>query len=146
MKPAEGSFYRLIVAQAPVGVVFANPEGIIELWNAECEAILGYGTEEAIGQSLDLIIPQRHREAHWKGYRQAMETGHTKYRGQVLVTRSVHKDGRTIYLELAFAIVKGDTGQVIGALATARDVTERYTQEKALRQRITELEHQVKTL
>ena len=146
MQPVEGSFYRLIVAQAPVGVVFANPEGIIELWNAECEAIFGYGTEEAIGQSLDLLIPERLREAHWKGYRQAMVTGHTKYRGQVLVTRSSWRDSRTIYLELAFAIVKGDTGQVTGALATARDVTERYTQEKVLRERIKELEHQVKTL
>lgn len=146
MQPAEGSYYRLIVAQAPVGIIFADPEGIIELWNAECETIFGYGTEEAIGQSLDLIIPERFREAHWNGYRQAMVTGYTRYRGQVLVTRSRRKDSRTIYLELAFAIVKGDTGQVIGALATARDVTERYTQEKALRERITELEHQVKTL
>lgn len=146
MKPAEGSFYRLLVAQAPVGVVFANPEGIIELWNAECETIFGYETEEAVGQSLDLIIPERFREAHWKGYRRAMAAGHTRFRGQVLVTRSRRKDGRTTYLELAFAIVKGDTGQVIGALATARDVTERYTQEKALRERIKELEHRVKTL
>ena len=146
MEPGEGSFYRLIVAQAPVGIIFANTDGIIELWNAESEAIFGYGTEEAIGQSLDLLIPERLREAHWKGYRQAMVTGHTKSRGQVLVTRSRRKDGGTIYLELAFAIVKGDTGQVTGALATARDVTERYTQEKALRERIKELEHQVKTL
>ena len=146
MEPGEGSFYRLIVARAPVGIIFANTDGIIELWNAECEAIFGYGIEEAIGQSLDLIIPERFREAHWNGYRQAMETGHAKYRGQVLVSRSVRKDDRTIYLELAFAIVKGDTGQVIGALATARDVTERYTQEKALRERIKELEDQVKTL
>ena len=74
-----------------------------------------------------------------------MATGHIKYRGKVLVTRSRRKDGRTIYLELAFAIVKGDTDQVTGALATARDVTDRYTQEKALRERIKELEHQVKT-
>ena len=55
MQPVEGSFYRLIVAQAPVGIIFANPDGIIELWNAESEAIFGYGTEEAIGQSLDLL-------------------------------------------------------------------------------------------
>ena len=145
MEPAEGSFYRLIVARAPVGIIFANPDGIIELWNAESEVIFGYGTEEAIGQSLDLIIPERLRDAHWKGYRQAIETGHTGFRGQTLVTRSRRKDGRTIYLELAFAIVKGDTGQVIGALATARDVTERYAQEKALRERIKELERQLKT-
>jgi PAS domain S-box-containing protein len=146
MEPAEGSFYRLIVAQVPVGIIFADPEEIIELWNAECETIFGYGTEEAIGQSLDLIIPERFREAHWKGYWRAMDAGHTRFRGQVLITRSKRKDGKTTYLELAFAIVKGGTGQVIGALATARDVTERYTQEKALRERITELEHQGKTL
>lgn len=146
MKLVEGSFYRLVVAQVPIGIVFANPEGIIELWNAESETIFGYRPDEAVGQSLDLIIPERFREAHWKGYRRAMAAGHTRLEEQVLITRSSRKDGNTIYLELAFAIVKSETGQVIGALATARDVSQRYTEEKALRERIKELERQVKTL
>lgn len=82
---------QLIVTAAPIGIVFGNRDGIIELSNPAAEAVFGYNSEEAAGQSLDLIIPKHLREAHWRGYRAAMASGQTKYSGQMLATRSSHE-------------------------------------------------------
>src|SRR6185295_11212662 len=112
MSKPDFTLYRLIVTEAPVGIIFANRDGIIELWNTAAEAVFGYNSEEAVGQNLDLIIPNDLRETHWRGYRGAMTSGQTKYSGQMLTTRSRHKDGRKIYVELAFGIIKSDSEQV----------------------------------
>jgi PAS domain S-box-containing protein len=125
------TLYQLIVTEAPIGIIFANRDGIIELWNPAAEAVFGYNSEEAVGQSLNLIIPKDLREAHWKGYRAAMASGQTKYNGQLLATRSRHKDGRKIYVELAFGVIKDGSRQVLGGFAVARDITERYKKEKS---------------
>ena len=105
---------QLIVTAAPIGIVFANRDGIIELWNPAAEAVFGYNSEEAVGQSLDLIIPKDLREAHWRGYRAAMSSGQTKYSGQMLATRSRHEDGRKIYVELAFVLAKATQNRYLG--------------------------------
>jgi PAS domain S-box-containing protein len=115
-----------IVGQCPDAMIFADREGVIRLWNRAAEALFGYSAAEALGASLDLIIPERLRAAHWAGYRRAISTGGTKYGNQVLTTRSARKDGGTLYVELSFALVKDADGKVTGALATARDGTERY--------------------
>ena len=94
----------------------------------------GFSPEEALGQSLDLIIPERFRDAHWTAYDKALEAGNTKYRGKALPTRSQTKAGDTIYVELTFAIVKDASGTVLGALAHARDITERFLKEREQRQ------------
>jgi PAS domain S-box-containing protein len=95
---------------------------------------------EAIGQSLDIIIPEKFRAAHWKGYERALADGVTKYVGQAMPTRSFRKDGTDIFVELTFAIVLDESGAVIGALSHARDITERWERDKAQRQRLKELE------
>ena len=100
-------------------VIFADREGIIRSWNARAEAMLGYTAAEAIGQSLDLIIPGHLRAAHWRGYKAAIAAGRTRHGGKAMVTRATHKDGSKVYLEVAFGIVSGTQG-VLGALATAR--------------------------
>jgi PAS domain S-box-containing protein len=130
----------LLVAQAPDGVIFADREGVIREWNASAMAIFGYAREEAVGQTLDLIVPERFREAHWRGYDRALADGDTKYRGQAMPTRSARKDGTTLYVELTFAIIHDGDGAVIGALAHARDITERFARERAERDRLRELE------
>lgn len=135
---------RLLISQAPDAVIFADLEGIVREWNPAAERIFGHTAEEAVGQSLDLIIPERFREAHWTGYRRALAAGETKYSGQVLPTRSVRKDGATIYVELTFAIIHNSDGHVIGALANARDITERWAREREQRQRAQELERRLK--
>ena len=125
------TFYQLIVTAAPIGIIFANKDGIIELWNPAAEAVFGYHSEEAVGQSLDLIIPTDLREAHWRGYRAAMASGQIKYSGQLLATRSRHKDGGKIYVELAFGIIKSSSQQVFG-LWPWRGISLGDTQKKSL--------------
>ena len=134
---------RLLVDQAPDAIIFADLEGTIIEWNHGAEAVFGYPASEAIGQSLDLIVPERFREAHWNGYQRALSDGDTKYRGRALPTRSMRKDGSDIYVELTFAIIKSGDGVVIGALAHARDISERWAKEREQRERLHELEQRL---
>jgi len=134
---------RTLLEQSPDAVIFAGTDGVIQVWNASAERIFGHTADEAVGQSLDLIVPERFREAHWTGYDRALAAGETKYAGQALPTRSQRKDGTTIYVELTFAIVKDPGGQVIGALANARDITERFARERQQREHVKELEEKL---
>jgi PAS domain S-box-containing protein len=115
-----------IVEQAPDALIFADREGAIRVWNRAAEALFGYSAAEALGQSLDIIIPERLRAAHWTAFDKSLATGETKYAGRVLTTRSAHKDGRRLYVELSFSLLMDSTGNVTGAIALARDGTERY--------------------
>jgi PAS domain S-box-containing protein len=135
---------RLLLEQAPDAVIFADNDGVIRAWNDAAEAVFGFTSTEASGQSLDLIIPEQFREAHWTGFDRALAAGDTKYRGRALPTRSVRKDGSTIYVELTFAIIKDGQGAVIGALAHARDITERWAADREQRRRLRELEAKAK--
>jgi PAS domain S-box-containing protein len=137
--------FQAIVEQVSDAIIFADRRGVIRLWNAGAEAVFGYSSEEAAGNSLDVIIPERLRPAHWKAFHQAVETGRTKYGRQVMVTRAIHKTEKKLYVDLSFAIVKDDSGAVVGAVAVASDATERYLSEAALRKRVAELEAQLKT-
>src|SRR5687767_6144062 len=131
---------ELLVEQAPDAVIFADAHGVIRTWNARAEQIFGYPASEALGQSLDILIPERLRAAHWRGFEAALNTRSTKYAGRVLTTRSMHKDGRTLYVDLSFALIEDNNGNVLGALAIARDSTERYLEHKALLERVGKLE------
>jgi len=120
------SLSGLLLEQAPDALIFADLKGIIRLWNAAAERLFGFAASEVIGSSLDVIIPERFRQAHWRGFDRAIAEGTTKYAGQALVTRAVQKEGRTLYVELAFALPRDGAGEVVGVLASARDGTERY--------------------
>jgi len=109
-----------IIAQSPDAIIFSGNDGIIRLWNARCEEIFGFTAAEAIGQSLDIIIPERLRAAHWRGFDQAIANGKTRLSGKPALTRAVDKAGGKLYVELAFGVVVDDKGVVVGALATAR--------------------------
>jgi PAS domain S-box-containing protein len=111
-------------------VIFADQSGTIARWNRACERLFGFGAEEALGQNLDLIVPQHLRAAHWRGFEAAMERGATKLQGRPTVTRAVHKSGRKLYVEMTFALV-AVADEPLGAVAVARDVTERVLGEKA---------------
>jgi PAS domain S-box-containing protein len=137
MSPLE---VELLVEQSPDSMIFADREGLVRVWNAASERIFGFTAEDAIGQDLNIIIPESLRDAHWQGYDRALGAGDTKYRGQSLPTKALRADGSTIYVELSFAIVHGRGGEVIGALATARDITERFERDRAMRRRVRELE------
>ena len=111
----------LIVEQAPDAIIFADREGRIQVWNSAASDLFGYRADEVIGQSLDVIIPEHLQHAHWKGFREAMSSGHTKHGSRALKTRATHKGGQKLYVSLAFAVVKGPGGQLVGAMATARE-------------------------
>jgi PAS domain S-box-containing protein len=137
--------FKALVAQAPDAMIFADRDGAIRVWNAAAEAVFGFSRAEVIDTSLDAIIPERLRDAHWQGFRTAIETGHEKYAGKVLTTRAVQKNGSKLYVDLSFALARDETGSVIGALAIARDCTDRYVADRALKARISELERELET-
>ena len=131
---------RSIVEQAQDAIIFADREGIIRLWNRGAEIIFGFAAAEAVGHSLDLIVPERFRRAHNEGYRRAMETGQVRLDGRVLTTRSQHKYGSRLYVDLSFGLVKDEAGHVSGAFAVGRDATARYLEEQARRTAADELQ------
>jgi PAS domain S-box-containing protein len=120
-----------ILDQVADAVICSDRSGTITRWNHACTALFGYPAEEALGQSVELIIPEHLRAAHWSGFDAAMTRGATKLQGIATLTRALHKSGRRLYVEMSFAIVKGDTkSEVLGAVAVARDVTERVARER----------------
>lgn len=143
-KPAdavsEAQICRAIVAATGDAVIFADRNGRIRLWNRGAELLFGHTAAEALGASLDIIIPERLRDAHWKGYDAALASGRTKHGDRVLTTRSVHKDGHKLYVDLAFGLVHNPDGSVAGAFATGRDGTARHAADAELRARIAALE------
>lgn len=132
--------YRRIVEQTTDAVIFADREGLIRIWNRGAEAVFGFPAAEALGQSLDIIIPEELRKRHWEGYNRAIAAGRTRLGSRVLVTRGLHRDGSRLYVDLSFAVIVDDEGRAEGALAIGRNVTERYLADRALRKRVAELE------
>lgn len=137
--------YREIVERAQDAIIFADREGIIHLWNEGAEAIFGYRAEEAIGQTLDIIIPERLRARHWEGYHRVIATGVTKYGREFLAVPGIRKDGTRISLEFTIILLRDETGALLGPAAILRDVTARWQQEKALRERLAALEAQMRS-
>ncbi len=131
---------RSIVENAPDAMVFADREGKIRLWNAGAEAMFGYSAQEALGQSLDIIIPENLRGRHWEGYNRTMATGETKYGKDLLAVPGIRKDGTRISLEFSIVMLRGDDGQLLGPAAILRDVTARWKKEKELKDRLAALE------
>jgi PAS domain S-box-containing protein len=129
-----------LIEQSPDAIVFADVSGIIRVWNLAAERVFGFSETDAVGRSLDIIIPGSLRKAHWRGFHRALADHITKYGGQVLPTKSMCSDGTQIYVELSFAIILDATGGVLGALAHARDITERFTKERADRKRSQEIQ------
>jgi len=116
---------RAMVQQASEALIYADRGGMIRLWNSGAEVIFGYKAAEVLGQSLDVIVPERFRQAHWDGFNKALASGEAKYAGRVMTTRSMHKDGSKLYVEMSFGLVRDASGAVVGSLAVGRDVTER---------------------
>ncbi|MCC6813019.1 MAG: PAS domain S-box protein [Rubrivivax sp.] len=125
--------WRHILRDVPDALIYADAEGVIRAWNAGAEALFGFGAAEALGASLDLIIPEWLREPHWVAYRRAMARGATRGGAEVRTTRGTHRDGRKLYVDMSFGVVRDDHGQVLGSVAMARDATARHLAEMARR-------------
>jgi PAS domain S-box-containing protein len=124
-------------------VVFADLDGIIRLWNRGAEESFGYSGAEAVGRTLDLIIPEKLQRRHWNGYRRVMKTGVTRYGRDVLAVPAVQKDGSRRSIEFTVALVRDDGGILVGIAAILRDVTARFEEARRLRARLRELEARV---
>jgi len=124
-----------ILEQMADAVICSDRAGSIVLWNAAAAALFGYSPAEAVGQSLNLIIPEHLQNAHWRAFEAAMSTGLMRLQGRPTLTRAKHQGGRKLYVEMTFALVKSAGGVAEGAVAVARDVTERIEQQRAQTQR-----------
>lgn len=128
---AISSLGDLILEQVADALIYSNREGLIERWNRAAASMFGYEFAEAYGQSLDLIIPESLRAAHWRGFEAAMRSGSTRLQGRPTLTRAAHKSGEKLYVEMSFSLVADGHGKTIGSVAMARDVTERILREKS---------------
>ena len=137
---------KALIEHLADAVIFADRAGLIQLWNPGAQAVFGYSADEVVGQRLDLLIPERLRASHWAGFDAAIETGRMKHGREAMTTRSMHKNGTDLYLDLSFALVRDAGGEVLGAVAVARDVTSRFQAQKETRRRIADLEEQVEAL
>jgi PAS domain S-box-containing protein len=118
-----------ILDRAADAMIFADRSGTIRRWNLASAVLFGLTAAEALGQNLDLIVPGHLRAAHWRGFDDAMANGVLKLQGRPTLTRALHKSGRKLYIEMTFALVAVD-GVAQGAVAMARDVTERVLRQK----------------
>lgn len=116
----DAAYFESVVAQAPVAIIVADRKGAIVAWNRASEALFGYAAAEVMGRSLDVIIPEHLRAAHWAGFDKSLASGTTKYAGRVMTTRATHKDGRKVYVDFSFELLKAADGSVAGAIAVGR--------------------------
>lgn len=135
-----------IVEHTQEAIIYADHDGLIRLWNQGAKAMFGYEDKEAIGQSLDLIIPERLRSRHWQGYRHVMETGVTRYGSETLAVPAIRKDGQRLSIEFIIVLMQDTNGNPIGTAALIRDVTTRWQQEKVQQERLAALEAKIASL
>ncbi len=134
MSPDVDRFYRTLVREAPDAIIYADAQGIITFWNKGAERIIGFSESEAIGKSLDVIIPENLRKRHWDGFAETVRTGKTRYgSGDILAVPALRKDGTRISIEFTILPFPDRTGRILGMAAILRDVTERFQELKRLR-------------
>jgi PAS domain S-box-containing protein len=135
---------RVLVEAIGDAVVVADASGAITLWNPYAEQMFGWTEAEALGKTLDLITPERLRARHWEGYHHSMATGTTKYgAGEMLKVPAAHKDGRQLSIAFTVAMLKSADGKVESVVAVIRDETARFTEDRALKKKLNELEAKV---
>ena len=127
-------FAVTLLTSMPDAVVYSDAEGKIRFWNKGAEDIFGFAASEAIGQSLDIIVPANLRQRHWDGYLQTMRTGETRYgAGDLLAVPAIRKDGSRISTEFTIVPFRNETGRMVGIAAIMRDVSKRFEEMRALR-------------
>ncbi len=132
---------RQIVEESQDAIIFADSDGVIQLWNSGAETIFGFEAGEVVGRSLDLIIPESLRQRHWTGYRRVMATGQTRYGRELLAVPAIRKDGSRISIEFTIVMVRNPAAEVAGTAAIIRDVTARWQKDKVIRERLAALEN-----
>jgi PAS domain S-box-containing protein len=130
-------FARTLVAGMPDAVVHSDAAGLIQVWNAGAVRMFGFTEAEALGQTLDIIIPPGLRERHWQGFHETMRTGQTRYgNGEILAVPAVRKDGTRLSVEFTIVPFADDSGRMTGIAAIMRDVTARFEELRDLRKQL----------
>ena len=125
-----------LVTEAPDAILISDCEGIIRFWNRGAELIFGHTAAEAIGQSLNLIIPENLQARHWAGYWRVMKSGETKYKVGLLSSPGLRKNGSRVSLEFSMILLHDESGALSGCGTIMRDVSERWQREKELQERL----------
>lgn len=129
-----------LLASASDAIIATDREGRITFWNPGAERIFGFSAAEAVGQSLDLIIPENLRSRHWSGYRHAMATGESRYgHGDLLSVPGLTKDGRRISVEFTIVMLRDEQHRPAGTVAILRDVSKRFEEVRELRRKLADL-------
>lgn len=137
MNPGIDRFYRTLVREMPDAVVYADAEGKISFWNKGAERIFGFSASEAMGKSLDIIIPESARKRHWEGFAETVRSGSTRYGpGDVLAVPALRKDGTRVSIEFTVLPFVDRLGRILGIAAVLRDVTRQHEELKSLRKEL----------
>jgi nitric oxide dioxygenase len=146
MAEGQDDIARRIVEEAADAILSCDPDGVIRLWNSGAERMFGFSADEAIGKSLDIIVPERLRGRHWDGWKHALEARKSRYgAGELLAVPAVRKDGSTLSIEFTIVMLRDGASGVAAVAAVIRDVTARWTKDKELRARLKELEQRAAT-
>jgi PAS domain S-box-containing protein len=130
-----------ILDGSPDAILICDHAGTVRYWNAAAERVFGFRVTEALGVSMNLIIPERLRARHWTGWEATMTTGVTRYgEGQLLAVPALHKDGREISIEFSIQLLRDADGQIEWVVAVVSDMTERFNREKDLRAQLKALQ------
>lgn len=136
----EQHIYSELFNGTPDAILFADRDGIIRIWSHGAEMIFGYSAAQAIGQSLELIIPEKLRQSHNVGYEKVMSSGETKYANDLLSVPALHKEGSKLFSDFSIAMIKDSDGRMQGVAAIMRDTTSQKLTEREMKERIKMLE------
>ena len=132
-------FALTLAREAPDAIIYSDAEGVVRFWNRGAERIFGFSAEEAVGQTLDIIIPEGLRARHWAGFNATMRSGNTRYgAGEILAVPGMRKDGQRISIEFTILPFRDEAGRMTGIAAILRDVTARFEEMRALRRQLGE--------
>jgi PAS domain S-box-containing protein len=128
---------RAVLSTKSDALIAADKKGVIQFWNPGATRIFGFSEAEALGQSLDIIIPERLRQRHWDGYDKTMTTGKSRYgESDLLAVPAVRKDGTALSIEFTIMMLRDAAGEIIGIAALLRDITKRFEELRALRRQL----------
>ena len=126
-----------ILSSESDAIIATGKDGLITFWNPGATRIFGFAENEAVGQSLDIIIPENLRARHWVGYDKVMESGQSRYsHGDLLAVPALIKAGTRISVEFTMVVLPGPDGKPAGTAAVLRDVTKKFEENRALRKKL----------
>lgn len=136
--------FEQLVNSAGEGIIISDPKGNIIYWNAAATRIFGFTEADAMGESLDIIIPENQQKPHWDGYDVTMKSGETRYGTSILRVPAINKAGERISIAFSVALIKDDEDNVTGIAAIVRDETEQFNANRKVKKELSALKAAMK--